>query len=155
MTNKMFGSIRSIVDWFKQAKPSFTHSDFQIQLGVHFEEISEMCDAMVGADPRTAAMIVNVREQTHFLAERLKTAGEDVRVMITPDQRIEFLDACCDQIVTATGSAHMANMFIDGATEEVDRSNWSKFVDGKAIFDEDGKISKGPDYFKADLEKFV
>lgn len=39
--------------------------------------------------------------------------------------------------------------------EEVNRSNWSKFVDGKPVFDENGKIKKGDGYTPPDLSKFV
>ena len=42
-----------------------------------------------------------------------------------------------------------------GALDEVNRSNYSKFEDGKAVRDEHGKIAKGKDYFRADLERFV
>jgi len=43
---------------------------------------------------------------------------------------------------------------LDGLTE-VNRSNWSKFVDGKPLFDENGKIKKGPGYSKPDLSGLV
>lgn len=149
------GTIESIANWFKMAKPAHNHGDFQVQLGVHFEEISEMCDALTGIDPRTTAMINTVRDQTHLLAERLKTAGSDFRVMINIDDRVEFLDALCDQIVTATGTGVFAGYDIGPAIEEVDCSNYSKFVDGKAVLDENGKIAKGPAYFKAVLSQFT
>ena len=43
-------------------------------------------------------------------------------------------------------------MSIVEAVGRVNKSNWSKFVNGKPIFDENGKIAKGPDYVKCDLE---
>ncbi len=49
----------------------------------------------------------------------------------------------------------MFDMDIVGALQEVNRSNYSKFVNGRAVFDENGKIKKGPDYSKPDLTKFV
>lgn len=149
------GTIESISTWFKKAKPNSTHADFQVQLGVHFEEISEMCDALTGVDQRTKNMIAVVRDQAHLLAERLKTGGEELRVMVTPEDRVDFLDGLCDQIVTATGSGVFSGLLMTPAVEEVDRSNWSKYVDGEAIFDENGKITKGPDYFKPDLRKYT
>ena len=66
----------------------------------------------------------------------------------------ELLDALCDQIVTAVGVAHMFGMNIEGAMDEVNRSNFSKFVDGKPVFNEHGKIIKGPNYTPPDLTGF-
>jgi hypothetical protein len=45
----------------------------------------------------------------------------------------------------------MFDMDIVGALREVNRSNYSKFVNGRAVFDENGKIKKGADYSKPDL----
>ncbi len=87
------------------------------------------------------------------LASRLKTMPNGV--VVVEENRLAFLDAMVDQVVTATGSAQHLGMNIAGGLDEVNRSNWSKFVDGKPIFDENGKIAKGPDYFKADLSPFV
>ena len=69
--------------------------------------------------------------------------------------RDAMLDSLCDQIVTATGVAHMFGMDIQGALNEVNRSNWSKFVDGKPVFDINGKIAKPATYSKPDLSAFV
>ena len=71
------------------------------------------------------------------------------------DIRCELLDALVDQIVTAVGVGHMMGMDVLGALEEINRSNFSKFEDGKPVFDENGKITKGKDYVKPNLEKFV
>jgi predicted HAD superfamily Cof-like phosphohydrolase len=69
--------------------------------------------------------------------------------------RKALLDSLCDQIVTAVGVAHMFGMDISGALSEVNRSNWSKFVEGKPVFNEHGKIAKGPNYTPPDLARFV
>lgn len=69
--------------------------------------------------------------------------------------KTELLDALCDQIVTAVGVAHMFGMNIEGALTEVNRSNWSKFVNEAPVFDENGKIAKGPDYTPPDLTEFL
>ena len=71
------------------------------------------------------------------------------------DSRRELLDALCDQIVTAVGVAYMLGMDIQGALNEVNRSNWSKFVDGKAVFNEQGKIAKSENYTPPQLVEFV
>ena len=69
--------------------------------------------------------------------------------------RVALLDAICDRIVTGIGMAHMLGMDIIGALDEVNRSNFSKFEDGKPVFNEHGKIKKGRDYKAPELEKFV
>ncbi|SSX60346.1 nucleoside triphosphate pyrophosphohydrolase family protein [Actinobacillus lignieresii] len=71
------------------------------------------------------------------------------------EDKVELLDALCDQIVTAIGVAHMFGMNIQGALQEVANSNDSKFEDGKPVFNEQGKIAKGKHYFKPNLERFV
>jgi predicted HAD superfamily Cof-like phosphohydrolase len=80
----------------------------------------------------------------------------DFTVSVIRDvNEIELLDSLADQIVTAIGVAHMMGFDILGALQEVNRSNFSKFEDGKAVFDENGKIRKGKDYTPPNLESFV
>ena len=49
----------------------------------------------------------------------------------------------------------MEGMDIVGALDEVNRSNFSKFVNGKPVFDENGKIKKGANYKEPDLKRFT
>lgn len=84
--------------------------------------------------------------QTEFdvmgLAEGLKSG----RIEVDVTNRGEFLDALADQVVTLAGVAHCANMALPEAVRRVNESNWSKYVDGKPVFNKQGKIAKGPDY---------
>lgn len=66
-----------------------------------------------------------------------------------------LLDALVDQIVTAVGVGHMMGMDVLGALAEVNRSNFSKFEDGKPVFDANGKITKGKHYTPPQLDKFI
>lgn len=75
--------------------------------------------------------------------------------MVEPNQLVAVLDSLCDQIVTATGVGTFLGMNIPGAMDEVNRSNYSKFVDGQPIFDENRKVKKGPKYTKPVLIPFV
>jgi hypothetical protein len=138
-------------DWFEKAVPQPSLKNQRVQLGVHFEEVAEMLDVIESSDPLTHALIVACRQNIHELATRLKK--EETTVQIT--DFVEFLDALCDQIVTATGTAHMNHLNIVGGMREVNGSNFSKFVDGSPVFDANGKITKGPDYYKADLTAFI
>jgi hypothetical protein len=75
------------------------------------------------------------------------------RITAEVADRKEMLDAMADQIVTAVGVCHTANMNAAGAVTRVNASNWSKFdVNGTPFFDQNGKILKGPNYHAPDLE---
>lgn len=143
--------------WFKRAKPEPTKQNFNTQLGVHLEEIGEMLDSLVfqSIDFNTGTLpgkSMYLREQLHVLAENLKSGIVQAHV----DNRIEFLDSLADQIVTATGSGYMAGMNVPVALDRVNSSNFSKFDDnGMPIFDANGKIMKGPNYQKVNLEGLV
>lgn len=147
-------TISSIFSWFMAARPKKTAEEFTTQVGVHFEEVGEMIDEISPLDQETNNLLLDTRIALTKLADHLKRS-ETALIEILPENRIKFLDACCDQIVTVTGSAYGQNMQIDGALKAVDVSNWSKFEDGKPIFLPGGKIGKGKDYAKVDLAPFV
>lgn len=137
--------IDMIALWFSRAKPTPTDRDFEIQVGVHAEEVSEMLETMRGKDMFSEKLVNDAEEAMKKLATALKTGMAGV--VIT--DRKEFLDACCDQIVTATGSAHFAGMHIAAAVDEVNSSNFSKFDEnGMPIFDANGKIAKNMATYK-------
>jgi len=149
-----FGSVESILAWFAEAKKQPTGRGMQVQLGVHFEEVSEMLETLTSESPSMRHYISRASTALEELADAMKAEGScPVEVIAGHDE--DLLDALCDQIVTAVGSAFEVQSDIVQGLAEVDRSNWSKFVKGQAIFYDNGKIAKGPDYFKADLSKFV
>ena len=131
-------------EWFEKAVLEPTVRNQQIQVAVHLEEFHEMMTAL------------NLQENSqgvHELSQAIKKGQFEYKSKSIDRQ--ELLDSLADQIVTAVGVAHMYGLDIVGALGEVNRSNWSKFVDGKPIFDENGKIKKGPNYSRPDLSKFV
>ncbi len=140
-------SIDLIQIWHERARPSPTHQQFCVQLGCHFEEVAEQI-AVLGSEDVQLNNLVNA---THLMMLRLSDAlknGGDVFV----ESREEFLDSIADQIVTGVGVGHCAKMQVTEAVRRVNTSNWSKFdADGKPIFNEQGKIQKGPNYHKPDL----
>ena len=137
--------------WFETAIPNPSPEMLNIQLGVHFEEIAEMCCTIRGTTFQTDNFIRDLFRAAYQMANHLKKGGG--AVIIT--DRVEFLDSIADQIVTATGSGHMAHMDVVGGLDEVNSSNFSKFEDGAPVFDAHGKITKGANYVRADLNKFV
>ena len=68
----------------------------------------------------------------------------------------EIADALTDILYVTYGAGHAFGINLDKCFEEVQNSNMSKLgSDGKPIYNEHGKVMKGPDYFKPDLNKFV
>lgn len=146
-------NIEKIINWFKAAKPNPTEKDKATQIGAHFEEVSEMMWAL---------HCNNIANKTHELSEEFYISGaidEDIlgNFIILPEEwEIDLLDSLCDQIVTAIGVGYMMGFDMVGALQEVNLSNWSKFDEnGNPIFNENGKIVKGENYFKPDLAKFL
>lgn len=140
----MNNTITNIKAWFVEAIPEPTDKNRAVQIGCHLEEVDEMQEAVVGKVDDNS-----LRELAEYFKKRCPG--------ITPQgvDRQELLDALCDQIVTAVGVAHMFSMDIESALTEVNRSNWSKFVDGKPVFNEHGKIAKGPNYTEPDIAGFA
>jgi predicted HAD superfamily Cof-like phosphohydrolase len=138
--------------WFNKARPHKTIGNFTVQLGVHFEEVGEMTAALGGQNQETQDLLDNAHAALNELANHLKANPGCVNVV----DRLEMLDGLCDQIVTGTGVAHTLDYDIVGAMTEVNRSNFSKFgEDGEPIYNEQGKIMKGPNYSKAELSAYL
>lgn len=142
-------TINSITNWFKVAKPEPTRENVIQQSAVHFEEFAEMCEAIGYNDLAEKVRII----KTNMVDECFSEAT--VNHWFKDVDRVELLDSLCDQIVTAIGVAYMMGFDINGALQEVDRSNWSKFVDGKPVINEHGKIIKGENYFKPNLVNYL
>jgi predicted HAD superfamily Cof-like phosphohydrolase len=69
---------------------------------------------------------------------------------------LEVADALTDILYVTYGAGHAFGIDLDKCFEEVQNSNMSKLDEnGKPIFNESGKVMKGPNYFKPDLSKFV
>ena len=68
----------------------------------------------------------------------------------------EVADALTDILYVTYGAGHAFGINLDKCFEEVQNSNMSKLDDeGKPIYNEAGKVMKGPKYFKPDLNKFL
>ena len=68
----------------------------------------------------------------------------------------EIADALTDILYVTYGAGHAFGIDLDKCFEEVQNSNMSKLgEDGKPIYNEKGKVMKGPNYFKPNLNKFV
>ena len=141
--------IHSIKEWFKAAKPNPSTADACVQIGCHYEEVSEM-NAVLNYDVEYM-LEATAEEYSGYYSGYLGAALEE----LSADARVELLDSLCDQIVTAVGVAYMMGMDIEGALAEVNRSNWSKFKGGVPVFNEHGKIAKGVEYTPPELSDYI
>ena len=81
--------------------------------------------------------------------------GELTEAMNNKDL-LEVADALTDILYVTYGAGHAFGIDLDKCFEEVQNSNMSKLdKNGKPIYNESGKVMKGPNYFKPDLSKFV
>lgn len=145
-------TIARIKEWFNKAVPEPTAKNFNTQLGCHVEEFVEMLQSLEAQSLEASERLKAFTAQMHEFAEGLKTGAIPVAIK----DRVEFLDAICDQIVTGTGAAAYQGMDIESALDEVNASNWSKFdPEGNPIFNDDKKIMKGPNYWKPNLTAYV
>jgi predicted HAD superfamily Cof-like phosphohydrolase len=151
----MMNVIDNIFSWFKKAVPEPNHKNIHTQIGVHFEEVAEMLLALNGGDDQTEVLLHNAYLANHLLAEHLKSNVGALDLDMSNQAKIDLLDALCDQIVTATGVGHMLGMNLPMALEEVNASNYSKFVNGEPVFNENLKIMKGHNYFIANVKPFI
>ena len=143
--------IHSIKEWFKAAKPNPSTADVCVQIGCHYEEVAEMSAVLdVLYDDVEYALAA-----TSILYKRNHRAYLGAVEELSADERVELLDALCDQIVTAVGVAYMLGMDIEGALAEVNRSNWSKFEGGVPVFNAQGKIAKGAEYTPPELSDYI
>jgi len=145
-------SLDLISMWHQRARPEPTVVDFSVQLGCHLEEVVEMLEALTFSDETTSQVsgeLTAAHLHAKNMADRLKS-GELFSMI---KDRKELLDSLADQIVTAVGVGHCANMNVPEAVIRVNKSNWSKYDnEGQPIFKPNGKIDKGPNYVKPDLE---
>ena len=69
---------------------------------------------------------------------------------------LEVADALTDILYVTYGAGHAFGIDLDKCFDEVQNSNMSKLdKNGKPIYNENGKVMKGPNYFKPDLSKFI
>ena len=81
---------------------------------------------------------------------------EELKTAIKNKDLLEVADALTDILYVTYGAGHAFGIDIDKCFDEVQDSNMSKLgEDGRPIYNESGKVMKGPKYFKPDLTKFI
>ena len=88
--------------------------------------------------------------------ELIKEELEELNQAIKDKDIKEVADALTDILYVTYGAGHAFGINLDQCFDEVQKSNMSKLgADGKPIYNESGKVMKGPSYFKPDLNKFL
>ena len=86
----------------------------------------------------------------------IKEELDELKEAMDNKDLLEVADALTDILYVTYGAGHAFGIDLDKCFEEVQNSNMSKLDDnGKPIFNESGKVMKGPKYFKPDLNKFL
>ena len=86
----------------------------------------------------------------------IKEELEELKVAMENKDLLEVADALTDILYVTYGAGHALGIDLDKCFEEVQNSNMSKLDEnGKPIYNDSGKVMKGPKYFKPDLNKFV
>jgi predicted HAD superfamily Cof-like phosphohydrolase len=81
---------------------------------------------------------------------------DELKEAIENKDIVEVADALTDILYVTYGAGHSFGVNLDDCFSEVQRSNMSKLDEnGKPIFNESGKVLKGPNYFKPDLKKYI
>ena len=86
----------------------------------------------------------------------IKEEFEELKEAINSKDLLEVADALTDILYVTYGAGHAFGIDLDKCFEEVQNSNMSKLdVNGKPIYNEYGKVMKGPNYFRPDLSKYI
>ena len=81
---------------------------------------------------------------------------DELKEAMDNNDLLEVADALTDILYVTYGAGHAFGINLDKCFDEVQNSNMSKLSEnGEPIYNESGKVMKGPNYFKPDLTKFV
>mgnify|MGYP001259971802 FL=1 len=120
----------------------------------NFENVKKFMQTF-GQEVKTKASFPNdkiINLRLNLIREELS----ELKEAIEKKDIKEVADALTDILYVTYGAGHAFGINLDKCFEEVQNSNMSKLgSDGKPIFNEHGKVMKGPDYFKPNLSKFV
>ena len=86
----------------------------------------------------------------------IKEELEELKEALDKKDLVETADALTDILYVTYGAGHAFGINLNDCFEEVQQSNMSKLNnEGKPIYNDAGKVMKGPKYFKPDLSKFI
>jgi predicted HAD superfamily Cof-like phosphohydrolase len=112
------------------------------------EKFMRACDQSVGE--------FNINQLNMYLG-LIKEEGDELRAAIVKQDKVETLDALIDILVVTVGTLHSLGVDVEGAWNEVMRTNFAKIdtKTGKVSKREDGKVSKPEGWTPPDLKQFI
>ena len=120
----------------------------------NFEKVKQFMQTF-GQEVKTKASFSD--EKTNQLRlDLISEELEELKNAMESKDLLEVADALTDILYVTYGAGHAFGINLDKCFDEVQNSNMSKLgADGKPIYNESGKVMKGPDYYKPDLSKFL
>ena len=120
----------------------------------NFEKVKQFMETF-GQEVKTNSSFSD--EKTNQLRLDLITEElEELKNAMNNKDLLEVADALTDILYVTYGAGHAFGIDLDKCFDEVQNSNMSKLgKDGKPIYNDSGKVMKGPNYFKPDLSKFL
>lgn len=121
----------------------------KLRLALILEEFIELSEACLRQDTENAKAVFHPLLAAEAALKTLD--DDDINVDV-----VEVADALTDINYVTYGAGHCFGVNLDACMAEVQRSNMSKLgADGRPVYNEQGKIMKGPNYFKPDLAKVL
>lgn len=150
MKNKTtFEQVKEFHNKFGHAVEEFTSSPdadtINLRLSLILEEVTELIEAFGNSDSKNIAHALSMINAGHDIIKNLDE--EDYETDI-----VEVADALGDIKYVVDGAALVCGIPLDKVSAEIHRSNMSKLgADGKVVYDNRGKVQKGPNYFKPNI----
>ena len=120
----------------------------------NFESVKKFMETF-GQEVKETAAFPN-EKITSLRYDLINEELEELKEALQNKDIKEVADALTDILYVIYGAGHAFGINLDKCFEEVQNSNMSKLgLDGKPIYNDKGKVMKGPNYFKPDLGKFV
>jgi predicted HAD superfamily Cof-like phosphohydrolase len=120
----------------------------------NFEKVKKFMETF-GQEIKEKAQFPN-EKITSLRHDLIKEELDELKEAMDNNDIKEVADALTDILYVTYGAGHAFGINLDKCFEEVQNSNMSKLSsDGKPIYNDNGKVMKGPNYFKPDLTKFI
>ena len=120
----------------------------------NFEKVKQFMQTF-GQEVKTKASFCD-QKTNQLRLDLISEELEELKNAMASKDLLEVADALTDILYVTYGAGHAFGINLDKCFDEVQNSNMSKLgSDGKPIYNDSGKVMKGPDYFKPDLSKFL
>ena len=119
----------------------------------NFDDVRHFME-VYGQEVKTQSSFPN-KKIVQLRYDLIKEELDELSLAIKEKNLIEVADALTDLLYVVYGAGHAFGINLDKCFAEVQRSNLSKLdIDGKPIYNENGKVMKGPNYSKPNLKQF-